>query len=122
MDEEGKINGKYPVFSDVLAFLWCKMKMCPRDTLLYVIKSFYNRESIVAARDLLYNHVPEGEVRRIKHRKSDDDLVSMYNVLQEVETADAPVFATINLNNIPCVDLKNIDGVSLMYKQTKLDE
>ena len=57
----------------------------------------------------------------MKHKKSDDDLVSMYNVLQEMETEDPPVFATMNLNITPYVDLKNVDGVSLMYKQSKLE-
>ena len=46
----------------------------------------------------------------------------MYNVLQEMTTEDPPVFATVNLNNIPYIDLKNVDGVSLLYKQSKLED
>ena len=121
MGDEGKINGKYPIFNDILTFLWCKMKQCPRDTLLQIAKSFYKRDEIVESRDLLYENVPAGGNRRVKHRKSEEDLISMYNVLQEIETEDAPVFATMDLNNIPCVDLKNIDGVALICKQSKME-
>ena len=121
--DDGKINGKYPIFNDILTFLWCKMKLCPRDNLLQIAKSFYKREEIVTARDLLYEKYPSTDgIRRVRHRKSEDDLICIYNVLQEMETEDSPVFATYNLNNIPYVDLKNVDGVSLLYKQSKLEE
>ena len=112
----------FPVFNDVLTFLWCKMKLCPRDTLIQVTKSFYKREEVVVARDLLYDMFPGNENRRVKHRKSEDDLKCMYNVLQEIDSEDPPIFATKDLNNIPCVDLKNIDGVSLICKQSKLED
>ena len=121
--DEGKINGKYPIFNDILTFLWCKMKLCPRDNLLHVTKVFYKRDDIISARDVLYEKFPnQNGIRRVKHRRSEDDLICMYNVLQEIDTEDPPVFATVNLNNIPYVDLKNIDGVSLLYKQLKMEE
>ena len=107
MVEDGKVNGKYPIFSDILAFLWCKMKLCPRETLLHVTKSFYKRDEIVMARDLLYSKFPDGGNRRAKHRKTEEDLISMYSVLQEIDTEDPPIFVSLNLNNIPFVDLKN---------------
>ena len=98
------------------------MKLCPRDTLLQITKSFYKRDEVIKARDLLYEKVPYGGNRRAKHKKTEDDLISMYNILQEMETEDPIVFATTNLNNVPYVDLKNIDGVSLMCKQSKMEE
>ena len=98
------------------------MKLCPRDTLLQVTKSFYKRDEVIKARDLLYEKVPYGGNRRVKHKKTDDDLISVYNILQEMETEDPIVFATMNLNNVPYVDLKNIDGVSLMCKQSNMEE
>ena len=123
MADKGKIHDKPPVFNDILTFLWCKMKLCLRDTLLQVTKTFYKREEVIAARDVLYDICPSTDgQRRIKHRKSEDDLISMYNVLQEIDTENAPVFATINLNNIPYVDMKNVDGISLMYKQSKMQD
>ena len=119
MANEGKT-----IFSDILTFMWCKMKLCPRDTLLQVTKAFYKRDEVIEARDLLYEKYPgvSGGSRRVKHKKTEDDLISMYNILQEADTEDPPVFATTNLNNIPYVDLKNIDGVSLLYKQSKMDD
>ena len=113
MGDDGKVDGKYPTFNDLLTFLWCKMKLCPRDTLLQVTKAFYKRDEVIAAKDVLYEkyHGADGN-RRVKHRKTEDDLANMYNVLQETDTEDPPVFASLNLNNIPSVDLKNIDGFS----------
>ena len=110
------------IINDLLTFMWCKMKLCPRDTLLHIIKCFYKREDVMLARDLLYDKLPtvEGN-RRVKHRKSEDDLVSMYNILQEMNTENPLLFASVDLNNIPCVDLKNIDGVSLLSKQSDLE-
>ena len=63
MDANGKINGKTPIFNDVSSFLWCKMNVCPRDTILNVVKKFYNSEEISSARDVLYNSVPENQKR-----------------------------------------------------------
>ena len=87
------------------------------------MKCFYKREDVVTARDLLYDRLPavEGAARRVKHRKSEDDLVSMHDVLQEMNTENPLLFASVDLNNIPCVDLKNIDGVSLLSKQSDLE-
>ena len=122
MSEEGRVNGKYPIFNDILTFLWCKMKLCPRDTLLHATKSFYKREEVITARDLLYEKYPFDGNRCTKHRKTVDDIANMYNVLQEMTIEDPPVFATVNLINIPYIDLKNVDSVSLLYKQSKLED
>ena len=62
--EDGKVDGKYPIFNDILTFLWCKMKMCPRDNLLYITKTFYKREDIITARDLLYEKCPTTDGKR----------------------------------------------------------
>ena len=111
------------IFNDILAFLWFKMKICPRDSLLSIVKSYYSVKDIVTARDILYDNVPEiDNKRRVKHRNIDDDLISMYNVLQEIPTESDIFFTVRNLNNIPCVDLKNVDAASLICKQNTLTE
>ena len=105
MDDNGRVNGKVPVFNDLLTFMWCKTKICARDTQIDVISSFYQRSDVVEARDLLYSAFPveEGQSRRRKHQKSKDDLIAMYNLMQELPTENPPVFASLDINNLPCV-------------------
>ena len=119
---DGRVNGKIPCLNDILAFLWFKMKVCTRDTLLNAIKGFYKSDDIVKARDVLFLNIPEGDVRRVRHRKVDDILESMYSMMQQLPTEDAPVFLALDLNNLPCVDLKNIDGVTMVCQQTSLSK
>ena len=123
MAEEGKIDGKYPIFNDILCFLWCKMKLCPRDTLLNILQQFYKAEDITKARDVLFVKIPaeEGETRR-KHRKVDEILGGMYTILQNLPSDDPPIFASINLNNIPWVEMKSVDGAALMYQQGQMKD
>ena len=120
-DDSGKINGTVPCFNDVLAFFYCKMKVCPRDTLLGVVKGFYKYEDLVKARDVLFTVIPEGDSRRIKHRKVEEILGSIYVTLQQLSSEDPPAFIAIDLNNIPCVEMRNIDGVSVVCQQTRLN-
>ena len=44
MDDDGKINGK---------FVWNKVNVSPRDTLLNLVKLFYKQEEVFEARDVL---------------------------------------------------------------------
>ena len=53
-DDPGKVNGEYPVFDNVLAFIFCKMNYCPRDNLVLVVQKFYKLETIVKAREVLF--------------------------------------------------------------------
>ena len=118
-EEDGKVNGKYPIFNDLLCFLACKIKLCPKDTLINVIAQYYKADDVMKARDVLFAAVPpaEGEPRRQRQRKVDEVLGTMYNLLQNVHGDDAPVFASWNLNNVPWVELKSVDGASLMWQQ-----
>ena len=120
MNLDGKYDGKYPIFSDILSFMWFKMRLCPRDTLLDVIKNFYKETDIIKSRDLLYKTVPDNEVRRVRHKKAEDALAAMYAIMQNIPTEDPPVFVVVNLNNIPCVDLSKIDGASLVSEQSRV--
>ena len=116
-DGDGKVNSKFPNFDDMLAFIWCKMKVCPCDTLLNVVKSFYKACDIVKSRDLLFRRLPDSPERRVKHRKVEDILRRVYDIFQGLPTEDPPVFVALDLNKIPYVELKNIDGVMLVTQQ-----
>ena len=121
MDEDGRINGKLPVFNDLLAFVWNKMEVAPRDTLLNVVKSFYKQEEVFKARDVLFSSIPETG-KRVKNRKVDDVLQGVYSIMLALSTEDSPIFIALNLNNLPCIDMKNVDGASLVCQQAKLNE
>ena len=56
----------------------------------------------------------------MKHKKVDDALAAMYTVMQNIPMEDPPVFVAVNLNNIPCVDLSNIDGAMLVCEQNRV--
>ena len=122
-DQDGKLNGKFPIFNDILAFMWCKISICPADTLISAIQGFYKHADIAKARDLLFLKVPDGTTRRVKHKKTDEILKRIYEVFQNIPTDNPPVFVAIDLNNLPCVNLSNIDGAALVCQQKhmKLD-
>ena len=86
-DKDGKIKGKFPVFNDLLAFLWSKMNVSPRDTLLNVLKTFYKDDDIVKARDLLFRTLPDTSFRKIKHRKAENIFKGMYDPRKEAPRA-----------------------------------
>ena len=119
-DEEGKLNGKFPIFDDLLAFLWSEMNVAPKDTLLDVLKSFYKSDDIAKSRDLLFSKVPDNSSRRVKHRKPEDILKGLYDLMQGIPTEDPPVFVAPDLNNIPFINLSNIDGAMLVSQQNAM--
>ena len=83
------------------------------------MKTFYNHADIVKSRDLLFARVPENEndSRRVKHRKTEEILRGMYDIMQAVPTENPPSFLALGLNNIPYIDLTNIDGTKLVAQQ-----
>ena len=119
-DADGKIRGKFSIFDDMLAFLWCKMNVAPKDTLLDVLKSFYKSEEIAKSRDLFFSKVPDNSSRRVKHRKPEDVLKGLYELMQGIPTEDPPVFVAPDLNNIPFINLSNIDGAMLVSQQNAM--
>ena len=50
--EDGKINGRYPIFNNALAFMWCKIDVSPKDTLISAMKDFYSQDDLKIARDI----------------------------------------------------------------------
>ena len=112
---------KPPVLDDLIAFMWCKMKICPRNTSLGVMLKLYDSSAVTQSRDKLFACIPETDgSRRVKHRKAEETLRSMYELLQQIPSETSPVFAATNLNNLPVVDLKNIDGATLVHNQEQL--
>ena len=122
VDDEGITNGKFPIFDDMLAFIWCKMKISPCDTLLNVVKSYYKAADVVKSRDLLFSKLPDSSERRVKHRKTDEILRGIYDLMQALPTENPTVFVALDLNNIPYIELKNIDGVTLLTQQRVLKD
>ena len=105
VDDEGITNGKFPIFDDMLAFIWCKMKISPCDTLLNVVKSYYKAADVVKSRDLLFSKLPDSSERRVKHRKTDEILRGIYDLMQALPTEIPTVFVALDLNNIPYIEL-----------------
>ena len=117
MEDDGKVGGKIPILDDILAFMWCKMNTCPCETLLNVVKTFYKVADVVKARDTYFRRLPDTSGRRVKHRKAEDILKGLYDLMQSIPTEDPPVFLALNLNNLPFIELKNVDGAALVSQQ-----
>ena len=110
------------ILNDLLTYVHCKMTVCPKDTLISALLNFYPKSEIRASRDQLFNTVPalEDAPRRVKHQESDKMFSSIYVIMQELPSDKPPVFAATNVNNIPAIDLKNIDGINLVYQQDRM--
>ena len=115
------VNGKKPIFNDILAFIWNKMSCSPQEPLIKAAKGFYKEEPIKTARDILFESIPS-ETRRHMARKPEEILASMYKVFQELPSDHDMIFLALNLNNMPCVNLASIDGASLVYQQSRMNE
>ena len=122
LTSDGKIDGKIPVFNDCLAFIWNKSCRCARDPIVKACVDNFSATLIVEARDLFFKVSPEkpGEKRRTKHRAAVDILNGLYAEMQSFPSDSDLIFVALNLNNIPSVDLTNIDGVALVQKQVKM--
>ena len=124
LSSDGKINGKIPIFNDILAFIWNKMCRFPKEHIVKACSEFYDGSDVQTARDLFFKVVPEkaGEKRRVKHRGTMDILASLYIEFHAIPTDSELIFVALNMNNIPSIDLSNIDGASLVHKQISMNE
>ena len=113
------LDGKTPVFNDLLAFIWCKMDIVPRDTLLEVVKNYYKYDIVLAARDVFSEHLA-ADNQRMKQRKTELILTAIYESMLAMKTESTLLFVALNINNLPCVDLKNIDGAALVFRQAEM--
>ena len=55
MDDDGKINGKLPVFNDLLAFVWNEMNVPQLEILISLVKVFYKQEEVFNPRKTFKN-------------------------------------------------------------------
>ena len=100
----------------ILAFMWCKIDVSPKDTLISAMKDFYSQDDLKIARDI-FSKVSD---KRLAQQKSETILSSIYETMQAAPKDSFPMFVAPNLNNIPCISLSNIDGASLVCKQASL--
>ena len=61
------------------------------------------------ARDVLLSSVPDTG-KRVKYRKVEDILHSVNSIMSALPTEKSPIFLALNLNNLPCLDVKNVGG------------
>ena len=115
------IDGKKAIFNDPLAFMWNKMSVYPQAHLVKAMKDYYDDEVLKKARDILYSKV-SSETRRTMHRKPEDILNGMCMVFQSLPSGHDMIFVALNLNNVPPINLKCIDGASLVYQQSRMNE
>ena len=103
MDKDGKINGKIPVFNDILAFVFSKVKYFEARTLVQVISEYYSVEDLREARDLLYFLIdPQGYLPRLPNKCN----LACGVVCQLYDRYDhlCWIFLALDLNNIPHMD------------------
>ena len=116
MDKDGKINGKTPVFNDVLAFVYSKAKSSDVRTLVEVIADFYSLEDLREARDLLYFLIdPNGHLPRLP-KKSNIACGVALQVLDKYEDLNW-IFLALYLNHIPQMDRKKEEDSSISNEQ-----
>ena len=111
-----------PILDDLLTFVRCKMDICPKETLVDTVKRFYDYKALVSSRDLLFAAIPNEGPRRVKNREADKMVSSIYDVMQSIPTDLDVIFAATNINNMPCLDMKNIDGANLTFQQDVLKD
>ena len=123
LDSDGKLDGKTPIFNDVLSFMWNKMSRCAGDPLVKACNDFYEIEAIRQARNLLFATVPEipGGKRRVKNVGGVDILCSLYLEFKKCSAVSEFIFVAKNLNNLPIIDLASIDGATIVHQQASMN-
>ena len=116
MEGIGKVNGKPPVFNDVLAFVHSKIKLCRTNTLLSVISTYYPPEDLEEARDILFALVdPNGHLPRLPTLAS----AIVFHMSEKYDILDYS-FLALDLNHIPSVDLIDDDAVTMFMEKHKV--
>ena len=52
----------------------------------------------------------------------EDVLQGVYSIILALPTEESPIFLALNLNNLPCLYVKNVDDAALVCHQSKLSE
>ena len=94
------------------------MDVVPKDALLVACLHYYKESEITRARDRYAMKFDSRD--RFRQRKPENILSAIYDSMQSIKTHEAPAFLALDLNRIPCIELKNVDGVSLVCRQESL--
>ena len=114
MDADGKINGKTPVFNDILAFVYSKLKLFDISTLVGVITAYYSIEDLREARDLLYFLLdPNGYLPRLPN-KCNLSCGIVFHLNDEYDDLQW-IFLALDLNKIPSID--SDEEESFLFKE-----
>ena len=118
MDVIGNVNGKPPVFNDVLAFVYSKIKLCTSNSLVSVISTYYPAEDLKEARDILFALVdPNGHLPRLPNLAC-AVVIHMTNSYDILDYS----FLALDLNHIPCVDLLDEEAVTMFMEKHKVQK
>lgn len=91
------------VINDLLSFLWCKVDVVSRETLLKCVESFYSEDFANDALHSLLSALP----MEIKQSNLDDNpFIAMLDIIEQSPKDHLPTFVCRNLNNIP--DIGNL--------------
>ena len=119
MDGIGNVNGKPPVFNDIIAYVYSKVKLCTPFTLINVISSYYPTEDLQEARDILFALMdPNGDLPR---QPSTSNLAfAIVTYVNDRYDALNYTFLALDLNHIPCVDLIDEESIRIFMEQHKV--
>ena len=120
MDENGKINGLSPVFNDILALVYNKIKYSDIQPLAEVVATFYRIQDLREAWQLLHSLIhPSGELARLRKRIDISHAIVSH---MDGNHADLGcIFLAMDLNNIPLVDVMNEQSIAIFLEHHKVN-
>ena len=125
MDKNGKINGLKPVFNDVLAFVFWKLKCSDIQPLVDVVSTFYLIEDLMEAWEIIHSfagHNGSG-IRlppELRFRYRSDLAVAIVKYLKDNFTKIKCKFIALDLNRIPFVDVMDNESVAIFLEEHKV--
>lgn len=86
------------IINDLLSFLWCKVDVVSRETLLKCVETFYSEDFANDALQSLLSALP----MEIKQSHLDNNpFIAMLDIIEQSPKDHLPTFVCRNLNNIP---------------------
>ena len=105
------------IHNELLCFLQDKSSVMTFDHLVKVVADFYNRDEVVAARQLLEQHVPSGT--RLSRRQGSTALrVTVEDMLKVILNPQVklPVFYATSMSKLPPVDVNHCDVSAILQE------
>ena len=104
------------VINSVLCFIKCKLSLLTTDMLTQLCCDKFKSAAIVEAQAMM--HQPAASDERLIKRRGDDmaskAVLAIVRWFHEQDTTTVPPIVTDNLNELPSVDVHNIDASLLM--------